>query len=104
MPYHTISAQDLQLRLKHKEDIFLLDVRTSQEHQEYNLGGTLIPLSELPQRLTELDPNRTIVAYCRSGTRSLYAVQILLKAQFHSVMNLEGGVIAWQREVAAEMA
>ena len=91
-----ISAQELQQRLTDQEDIFLLDVRSPEEHQHYNFGGTLIPLSELPQRLTELNPNQTIVVYCHSGVRSFHAVQLLLKAQFKSVMNLEGGVVAWR--------
>jgi len=96
MPHHTISAQELQQRLTDQQDIFLLDVRSPEEHQHYNFGGTLIPLSELPHRLAELNPNQTIVVYCHSGVRSLHAVQLLLRAQFKSVMNLEGGVVAWR--------
>jgi adenylyltransferase/sulfurtransferase len=98
-----ISVKELQQRLQNNEDILLLDVRTPVEHQTYNIGGKLIPLNELPQRLSELDKNQTIVTYCQSGMRSLYATQLLLKENFKSVMNLEGGMVAWRREVTVSL-
>ncbi len=91
-----ISVQELKAWLDRSSDCVLLDVRTLEEHQEFNLGGTWIPLKELPNRLKELDSNQTIVVYCRLGNRSLKAAQILMKAHFTSVQMLEGGVEAWK--------
>lgn len=87
-----ISVQELHDRLSQKEPIFLLDVRTIEERNSYNIGGTFIPLLELSERVNELDPNVHIVTYCRSGGRSLQAVEILNDAGFKSVRSLRGGV------------
>jgi molybdopterin/thiamine biosynthesis adenylyltransferase/rhodanese-related sulfurtransferase len=96
-PMHNeISPEALHQRMAAQEPLFLLDVRTSEEHQSYNIGGVLIPLSELPARIAELDPSVPIVAYCRSGGRSLQAVAWLQAAGFSSVQSLAGGVMAVQ--------
>jgi sulfur-carrier protein adenylyltransferase/sulfurtransferase len=89
---HAISAQQL-IHLLQKNNTFLVDVRSEAEHNEKNIGGTLIPLIELPQRLNELNPNHTIVIYCLSGKRSLAAVKIVLAAGFTSVKYLRNGAI-----------
>ena len=92
-----ISLEELLQRLTNKEAIFLLDVRTTEERNTYNIGGVLIPLSELPARLNELDPTLDIVTYCRSGGRSLQAVALLKAAGFQSVRSLAGGVTGAQQ-------
>lgn len=91
-----ISVNELQHKLINGEDIFLLDVRTPEEFSVYNLGGVLIPLVELPRRLTELDPKKTIVVYCKSGKRSIEATKILISENF-SVKYLQGGIVEWQK-------
>lgn len=78
------------------EEFFLLDVRTPEEFVGYNLGGVLIPLVELPHRLTELDPKKMIVVYCKSGKRSIEAAKILINENF-SVKYLKGGIMEWQK-------
>lgn len=92
-----ISLQALHQRITAKEAFFLLDVRTTEEHQSYNIGGVLIPLSELPARVTELDSRLDIIVYCRSGGRSLQAVEWLKAAGFQSVHSLAGGMMAVQQ-------
>lgn len=94
---NAISVQTLRDKLNQKQKINLLDVRSPEEHEAYHLGGILIPLPELPNRLGELDPNVTWIVYCRSGRRSAQAVQFLLASHFKSVLNLEGGALAWQK-------
>jgi rhodanese-related sulfurtransferase len=58
-------------------------------------GSTLIPLSELPERFTELDPQAETVVICHHGSRSTYATRALDRADFRKVLNLEGGLDAY---------
>jgi adenylyltransferase/sulfurtransferase len=76
-----------------------LDVRELHEYQICNINGHLIPLGELPSRVSELDSAREIVAHCRSGVRSANAVAFLRQAGFRKVWNLRGGILAWSDEV-----
>jgi sulfur-carrier protein adenylyltransferase/sulfurtransferase len=94
-----IRPEELKRRLDAGEDIFVLDVREPHEYQIANIGGHLIPLGELPQRVNELDPNREIVAHCRSGVRSAKAVEFLRNNGFRNVANLAGGILAWSEKV-----
>jgi molybdopterin/thiamine biosynthesis adenylyltransferase/rhodanese-related sulfurtransferase len=94
---YSISPEILKAKLQAKEKIVLLDVRSIEEHAAYNMGGILIPLPELSNRLAELNPNDTIVIYCQSGGRSLQALDRLKEAHFQHVQYLKGGLVAWQR-------
>lgn len=94
-----ITPRDLKARLDRGDDIYILDVRQPHEYQICNLHGHLIPLGDLPRRVSELDSSREIVAHCRSGKRSADAVQFLQKAGFHKIWNLKGGILAWSDEV-----
>ncbi|MGA2654803.1 MAG: rhodanese-like domain-containing protein [Gammaproteobacteria bacterium] len=91
-----ISVSDLQEKLRHGEDIFLLDVREPHEYAAFNIKGHLIPLNELLQRLNEIPKNKPIVVICRSGKRSDIAGQMLNAHGFNDVKNLAGGLLAWQ--------
>jgi rhodanese-related sulfurtransferase len=91
-----ISVAMLREKLAHNEDIFLLDVRQPDESAAFNIGGQLIPLGELLQRLNEIPRDKPIVIYCRSGQRSGVAVEMLKQHGFNDVKNLIGGVLAWQ--------
>ncbi|MBS0289552.1 MAG: HesA/MoeB/ThiF family protein [Proteobacteria bacterium] len=97
---HCISANELRRELNKGEAVFLLDVRTPEEFTAYNLGGVLIPLNELSQRLAELDRNKMIVVYCKSGNRSIAATKILINQNF-GVKYLQGGLIQWQELINA---
>jgi sulfur-carrier protein adenylyltransferase/sulfurtransferase len=94
-----ITPKELKARLDRGDDLFILDVREPHEYQICNLHGHLIPLGDLPKRVSELDSSREIVAHCRSGKRSADAVQFLSKAGFRNVWNLKGGILAWSDEV-----
>jgi len=78
---------------------FLLDVRFPDEHAQRRIEvdeQLLIPLPELESRIEELEPyrNQQIIVYCRSGSRSARAVEIL-RAHGFSARNLRGGILAW---------
>ncbi|MFZ0333175.1 MAG: molybdopterin-synthase adenylyltransferase MoeB [Candidatus Acidiferrales bacterium] len=94
-----ITPKELKTRLDRGDDIYILDVREPHEYQICNLHGHLIPLGDLPKRVSELDSSREIVAHCRSGKRSADAVQFLTQAGFRKIWNLKGGILAWSDEV-----
>ncbi len=98
-----IQVEELKQRLDAGDDIFVLDVREPHEYQICNLGGHLIPLGDLPNRVNELDTSREIVAHCKMGGRSAKAVQFLRQAGFTKVRNLTGGITAWADRVDPKM-
>ena len=73
-----------------------IDVRGADEVANGTLPGTVnISVNDLPGRLGELDSERRVVVLCRSGGRSTQAAKILTEAGFADVVNLEGGMLAW---------
>ncbi len=98
-----MQVEELKRRLDAGEDLFVLDVREPHEYQICNIGGHLIPLGDLPKRVSELDSSREIVAHCRSGVRSAKAVGFLQQAGFRKVHNLAGGILAWADRVDPKM-
>lgn len=88
---YSIAAKNMHNLLKNR-GVTLVDVRSLEEHEAHNIGGKLLPLSELPERLTELNPSHLIILYCHSSQRSIQALNILLAAGFASVKYLIGGI------------
>ncbi len=90
------TVEELKRRFDAGDDTFLLDVREPQEYQICTIpGSTLIPLGDLPSRLSELEGRRNIVVHCKSGVRSAKAVKLLREAGFGDAVNLQGGILAW---------
>jgi rhodanese-related sulfurtransferase len=84
----------------------LLDVREPWEYQICRLEGSeLIPMREIPRVVEEqtLDPEREIVVICHHGIRSRQVGIYLEHKGFQEVINLQGGVEAWAREVDPSM-
>jgi len=94
-----ITPRELKKLMDEGADIVILDVRKPHEYDICNLGGTLIPVDELPGRFDELDEEDDIIVHCRSGGRSANAVDILRAQGFENVRNLRGGILAWADEV-----
>jgi molybdopterin/thiamine biosynthesis adenylyltransferase/rhodanese-related sulfurtransferase len=94
-----ISVTDFKRKQDVGEDIFLLDVREPYEFQIAHIGGHLIPLGDLPARVSELDSSKEIVVHCKSGGRSQKAAEFLQQAGFKNVQNLAGGITAWSEQV-----
>lgn len=79
-----------------QQGAFLLDVREPDEWNDTHIpNSVLIPLSELPQRLSEVPRDQEVVVVCRTGRRSAEGRDILLKAGFNKVTSLAGGLVAW---------
>jgi adenylyltransferase/sulfurtransferase len=94
-----ITVQELKQRRDAGEDVFVLDVREPYEYQIANIGGTLIPQGQVPQRLNEIDRNREIVVQCRSGGRSQRIAEFLAQQGYPNVKNLSGGILAWADQI-----
>ena len=93
-----ITVKQLKEKLDKEESFILIDVREDYEHEEFNVGGELIPLGDLQYKLDEMEDKmeEEIVVYCRSGNRSAMAQEILEQHGFSNVRNLEGGMLQWQ--------
>ena len=94
-----ITVQELKQHLDAGDDIMILDVREPHEYQIANIGGTLIPQNQVPQRLAEIDRNREIVVQCRSGARSQRIAEFLASQGYPNVKNLAGGILAWADQI-----
>lgn len=78
----------------------LLDVRQPEEYQEGHIpGAKFIPLGELELREVELEREKKVITYCRSGRRSLGASVLLCGLGFKEVYNMEGGILNWHHEL-----
>ena len=94
-----MSVTELKQKLDAGEDVFILDVREPYEYQIAQIGGHLIPLGELPNRLGELDTAKNIVVQCKSGGRSQRAAEFLAQNGFSKLHNLAGGILAWSNQI-----
>ncbi|MHC1789400.1 rhodanese-like domain-containing protein [Solidesulfovibrio sp.] len=82
-------------------ELTLLDVRMVPEYEEFHLpGARLLPLPELPDRLGDIDREKPVVVYCRSGMRSAAAARLLAGSGFPRIINMLGGAMAWQGAAA----
>jgi sulfur-carrier protein adenylyltransferase/sulfurtransferase len=99
-PGWDITASELAERMRDGEPVRLIDVREPHELEISHLEGAhLIPLGQLAGRLSELDSAQEIVLFCKAGTRSARALELLASAGFRKVKNLKGGINAWAKEV-----
>jgi adenylyltransferase/sulfurtransferase len=95
-----IEAPELAARLNNGDKVRLIDVREPHELEISRLpDADLIPLGELAARMSELDSAEDIVLFCKAGTRSARALEVLASAGFRKMKNLKGGINAWAKEV-----
>lgn len=95
-----ITAPELNDFLQNNKKLRLLDVREPHELEISKIeGATVIPLGQLASRLSELDSAEDMVVFCKSGTRSARALELLVSAGFRKVKNLQGGINAWATTV-----
>ncbi len=96
---YDISAGELASRMQ-QNHLRLLDVREPHELQISALPGAVnIPLGTLAARLSELDSAQDMVVFCKTGSRSTRALELLASAGFKKVKNLRGGINAWAKDV-----
>jgi rhodanese-related sulfurtransferase len=98
-PAHAeISVRDAEQRVAGGSAV-LIDVREPVEwRQGHAPGATSIPLAQLSARIASLSRDRDVLLICRSGNRSGVAQDILARAGFDHAINVQGGMLAWQRD------
>ena len=79
MTVKQLSATELKNKIQQQENLFLLDVREPHEFKYAHIADSvLIPLNQIPSRLSELNPQQEIVVICHHGMRSLQAANYLV--------------------------
>lgn len=95
-----ISVQELKAMIDAKEDVFILDVREEYEYEIANIGGTLIPMGDIMERVNEVPKDKKVVVHCRSGKRSSTVINALEQNfGYTNLVNLKGGIMAWASEI-----
>lgn len=96
-----IGATELKERLDRGEDIQIVDVREDSEVAIAKIPNTIhIPLAQVLDRMSEIDPSRETVVHCKMGGRSARAIDALKRSGYQgNLTNLRGGIIAWSNEV-----
>jgi rhodanese-related sulfurtransferase len=97
-----IDCQSVKKSLDAGEDLLILDCREADEYAAAHIDqAKLIPMSEIADRLRELEPHRDrhIVVHCHHGGRSRRVVRWLREQGFSQVQNLTGGIDQWSQEI-----
>lgn len=100
----TITIDELKARLDAGETVNIVDVREPHEHEEFNIGGILVPLGQVrDMQVDELEAfkDQELIVYCRSGNRSGQACMVLDSLGFENTKNLVGGMLAWQEKFSS---
>ncbi len=87
---------------ENREPFFFLDCREPDEYETAAIpGATLLPMSELRERLEELEPHRDrrIVVHCHHGGRSLQVAQFLRRNGFEQAQSMAGGIDQWSQQI-----
>ena len=96
-----ISATELKQRLDKGDDLQIVDVREANEVAIAKLPNSIhIPLAQVLNRVSEIDPARETVVHCKMGGRSAKAIEALKRSGFTgNLLNLKGGITAWSNDV-----
>ncbi len=99
-----INVQELKNWIDTKKDFQLIDVRETYEYDICNLKGELVPLNTILNYREKISKDKPVVVQCRSGVRSANAIKVLQSQfGFDNLLNLEGGILAWAREIDPSM-
>jgi adenylyltransferase/sulfurtransferase len=101
-----VTVQDMKKALDDPcLNIKVVDVREPDEYEIAHVEGVpLLPLSQLGQRFTELDPNQQYYLHCKAGVRSLKALHFLREQGFKYLKSVKGGIGAWSDEIDHDVA
>ena len=100
-----VSVQELKQALDNpKLGIKVVDVREPNEYQIAHIEGVpLLPLSQLAQRFSELNPEQPYYIHCKMGGRSMKALEFLRQQGFKNLKSVRGGITAWSNEIDANV-
>jgi rhodanese-related sulfurtransferase len=86
------------------ESPVLIDVREPWEFDICHIDNSInIPMGQIPQSLQQFENDSEFVLICHHGVRSMRVIQFLQAQSIENLINLEGGVDAWAREVDPSM-
>ena len=95
-----ISVHELKKKMDLDDKLQVLDVREPIE-VAYGIipNALLIPMSDIPKKLSKLNDQKDLYIYCKSGIRSARVCEYLLQKNFKNVYNIKGGIVSWSREI-----
>lgn len=99
MNYKNMSPKQFKAAIESEKDVVILDVRTPQEVAQSSIKGALtidFMASGFADKIKNLDKSKNYYVYCRSGNRSGQACQLMTQLGFTSLVNLDGGMLAWE--------
>ncbi|MEP7320712.1 MAG: molybdopterin-synthase adenylyltransferase MoeB [Saprospiraceae bacterium] len=103
-PVKSINVKQLDSLIKENANIQIVDVREAYEYDIANLHGELMPKSEVTNYIQKIAKDKQVVVHCRSGKRSSDVIELLQeKYGFENLYNLEGGILAWAKEIDQTM-
>lgn len=95
---NTILPEELKQRLEQGEALSIVDVREPEETAAGMVAGAVnIPLQELPARMAEIPKDQETILICRSGNRSGRAYEYLASQGYTRIVNMTGGMLAWEQ-------
>ncbi|MCT4586208.1 MAG: molybdopterin-synthase adenylyltransferase MoeB [Carboxylicivirga sp.] len=98
-----ISADELSIWLQEVDRPVIIDVREPMELTEGCIPGSInIPMNEVPHRLDEIPRDKPVVIYCHLGIRSLHVINWLKNEAYTKLVNLDGGIEAWNSAHGSE--
>ena len=98
IPTIEVGEADARRRAAGPAPALIVDVREMNEFTAVRVEGVaLLPMSSFATRYTEIPKDRPIMVMCAAGSRSAAATAYLLRAGWTDVVNVAGGIDAWQR-------
>ena len=95
-----VTVSELKKMMDEKENFQLIDVREPHEKEIAEIGGVLIPMTDVMNSLDKISRDKKVIIHCRSGARSGAVIQALEKEHnFTNLYNLKGGILAWANEI-----
>ncbi len=99
-----ITVEELKSRLDNGETLNIIDVREPAEYAEFNIGAKLVPLGKIMgMQLEDIEDlkDEELIFHCKAGSRSTQACMVLEQMGYTNVVNVTGGMLAWQKMMAS---
>lgn len=99
-----VTVKELKQFQDQGADFQLIDVRKPYEYDIANLGGELLPLSDIVASIDKISKQKMVILHCRSGVRSAKAIRALMEQYpYENLYNLQGGILAWSKEIDSKV-
>src|SRR3989344_5028973 len=98
-PVPEIQPEAVKKAIDENQDFILLDVRTPEEFTRGKLPGSInLPVNDISEKIGSLVPDKSsfVYVYCLSGSRSVSAVNTMLKLGYSNVFDMSHGLLAWR--------